>query len=133
MFIDSMLLMLGLLAAPVAPSPMAVSDSVAKRACAEPLRTGTFRVVATRGDGTNGSLALLLLENIGGCLEATFVTDDRGPAAIDQLSISPTALKGRLHLTGEAASFSVRFEDNRIEGSIVARKQEWRLEGRKTS
>lgn len=133
MFVSSLFLVIGLQLAPIAPPPVVASDSLPKRACVEPLRTGTFRVVATRTDGSSGALALLLLENIDGCLEATFVTDDSGPAAIEQLSMSATGLKGRLRLTGEAASFSVRFEDNRVAGSIVARKQEWRLEGRKTS
>ena len=132
MLVSALVLVMGLQAAPMTPEPVVAPDSIPKSTCVEPHRTGTFRVVATRTDGKAGAVALLLLENIGGCLEATFVTDDRGPAAIDRLSMSPSALQGRLHLTGEAATFTVRFEDNRVAGSIIGRKQEWRLEGRKT-
>ena len=135
MLISTLLFAFTMQAAEPAARLSTVSDSnaVPKRSCITPERTGTFRVVATRMDGHNGVLALLLLENIDGCLEATFVTDDRGPAAIEQLSLSSNTLKGRLNLTGEIAAFTVRFEDNRIAGAIVARKQEWRIEGRKTS
>ena len=109
------------------------ADSIQTKACVTPDRTGTFRVVATRTGGTDGVLALLLLENIDGCLEATFVTDDQAPAMIDQLTLSANILKGRINITGGPALFTVRFEDNRVAGSIIAKKQEWRIEGHKTS
>jgi hypothetical protein len=102
-------------------------------ACVTPDRTGTFRIVATRAGGTDAVPALLLLENINGCLEATFVTDDHAPAAIDQLALSANTLKGRISVTGELAVFTVRFDDARVVGSIVAKKQAWQIEGRKTS
>ena len=111
-----------------APSP--VSDSA--KACISPEQTGTFRLVATKTDGTSGALALLLLENINGCLEATFVTDERGPAAIDSLSFTNGTLTGRLNVTGEFAKLTAKFDGTNVAGSIVAKKAQWRLEGRKT-
>jgi hypothetical protein len=126
------MLALTLVAAPTPPAPF-ISDSLPKKACVTPDRTGTFRVTATKTDGKHGILALLLLENIDGCLEATFVTDDKGPAAIDQLSLSSDTLKGRLALPGESAQFTLRFNGPSVAGSIVGKKQEWRIEGRKTS
>jgi hypothetical protein len=124
--------------------PRSLAESVLKSAsdvglgmtpptCITPDRTGTFRIVATRAGGTDAVPALLLLENINGCLEATFVTDDHAPAAIDQLALSANTLKGRISVTGELAVFTVRFDDARVVGSIVAKKQAWQIEGRKTS
>lgn len=106
-------------------------------ACVTPERTGTFRVLATKVDGTNPVPAMLLLENIEGCLEATFVTDDRGPAIIDHLSLSGDTLKGSLNVTGIAAQVTFRFTGNTVPGttvagSIIERRQEWRVEGRRT-
>ena len=111
-----------------APSP--VSDSA--KACVTPEQTGTFRIVATKSDGKSGALALLLLENIGGCLEATLVTDERGPAAIDSLTLTNGTLTGRLNVTGEFAKLTAKFEGSNVAGSIVAKKQQWKIEGRKT-
>ena len=126
-------MVMGALAAISAGSPAQTTrDSIHTKACVTPDRTGTFRIFATRNGGTDGVLALLVLENINGCLEATFVTDDHAPAAIDQLTLSDNTLKGRINITGGAALFTVRFEDTRVAGSIIAKKQEWRIEGRKT-
>jgi hypothetical protein len=108
-------------------------DSIHTRSCVTPDRTGTFRIIATRAGGTDGVPALLLLENINGCLEATFVTDDRAPVAIDQLVQSANTLEGRINVTGGPAVLTVRFDDTHVAGSIVAKKQEWKIEGRKTS
>lgn len=54
-----------------APAPRAVSDSTPQKACITPDRTGSFRVTATQTDGKYGSIALVLLENVSGCLEAS--------------------------------------------------------------
>ncbi len=111
-----------------APAPRADSAT----ACVAPEQTGTFRIVTTKNDGTSGALALLLLENINGCLEATFVTEEKGPAAIDSLSLANGTLTGRLNVTGEFAKLTAKFEGATVAGSIVAKKSQWKLEGRKT-
>jgi len=113
-----------------ASAPSSVSDSA--KACVVPEQTGTFRLVATKTDGKSGALALLLLENINGCLEATLVTDERGPAAIDSLAFSNGTLTGRLNVTGEFARLTAKFDGTNVAGSIVAKKAQWKLEGRKT-
>ena len=111
-------------------APSAVADSA--KACVAPEQTGTFRIIATKSDGKSGALALLLLENINGCLEATLVTDERGPAAIDSLSFTNGTLTGRLNVTGEFAKLTAKFDGTNVAGSIVAKKAQWKLEGRKT-
>ena len=127
-------MVMGALAAISGGSPaQRAGDSIHTTACITPDHTGTFRIVATRAGATDAVPALLLLENINGCLEATFVTDDRAPVAIDQLAQSDNTLQGRIKVTGGLAVFTVRFEDTRVAGSIVAKKEEWRIEGRKTS
>jgi hypothetical protein len=131
MSITTALLMLTLAAAPN-PVVRPVADSA--KACVVPEQTGTFRLIATKADGKQGgALALLLLENIDGCLEATFVTDERGPAAIDSLSFSNGTLTGRLNVTGEFAKLTAKFDGKTVAGSIVAKKAQWKLEGRKTA
>jgi hypothetical protein len=77
--------------------------------------------------------ALLLLENIEGCLEATFITDGSSPAAIDHLAKSGDSLQGRLNVTGFETQVTLRFDGSAIAGSIVSKRQSWKLEGHKTS
>ena len=84
-------------------------------------------------DGKLGVPALLLLENIDGCLEATFVTDGSSPAAIDHLARSGDALQGRLNVTGAETQVTLRFDGSAVAGSIVGKRQSWKIEGRKTS
>ncbi|HEY9225457.1 MAG TPA: hypothetical protein VIP11_02340 [Gemmatimonadaceae bacterium] len=116
------------------PTPVArqMSDTTKARTCVTPERTGTFRVTATKANGSDGVLTLLVLENIGGCLEATLVTDEKGPAAIDRLSLAADTLKGQINVGEGPAAFVLRFNGETVAGSIVSKKQEWRLEGRKT-
>jgi hypothetical protein len=117
--------------APVNPSP--ASHVRAPETCVAPEHTGTFRLTASAADGKLGVPALLLLENIDGCLEATFVTDGSSPAAIDHLARSGDALQGRLNVTGAETQVTLRFDGSAVAGSIVGKRQSWKIEGRKTS
>src|SRR5689334_18179862 len=81
----------------------------AQASCVAPARTGTFRMMTTRLDGTFVRPALLVLENIDGCLEATFVTDGASPAIIDRLEVDGNQLSGALKLRSGEAKFSVHF------------------------
>lgn len=101
--------------------------------CVSPERTGTFRIFAAKPDGSQAIPAILVLENINGCLEASLVTDDRGPALIDHLSMSGDTLKGSLNITGNPAQVTIRFNGTAVAGTIVDRRQEWRVEGNRTS
>jgi hypothetical protein len=122
--------------APIVPS---VQSSIAAphrapETCVAPENTGTFRVTASRVDGTQGIPALLLLENIEGCLEATLITDGSNPAAIVHLAKDGNALQGLINVSGASESaVTLRIDGMSIEGSIVGKKQTWKLEGRKTS
>jgi hypothetical protein len=123
-------------AAFIAGAPLIPSTTPPARAhdaCVAPEHTGTFRVTASKVDGTQGIPALLLLENIEGCLEATFITDGSSPAAIDHLAKSGDALQGRLNVTGAETQVTVHFDGSAVVGSIVGKKQSWKFEGRKTS
>jgi hypothetical protein len=113
-------------------APRAVSADPAKT-CVSADRTGTFRVITKKAGGTALGLGLVLLENIDGCLEATFITDGAGPAIIDGLSLSGDTLKGNLKLSTGAAKVSLQFIGNGVAGSIVQGRNEWSVEGRKTS
>lgn len=123
----------------IAPSPTAphrALDRAPDRAspvCIAPEYTGTFRLTAARSDGTQPLPAMLLLENIDGCLEATFVTDDRSPAMIDHLSLSGDTLKGSLNVSGNPAQVTFRFSGRSVTGTIVGRHREWRVDGKRTS
>jgi hypothetical protein len=132
MFIVAQLAAAALMAAPKVPASTAAPTRAAA-VCIAPEHTGTFRVTASKIDGTEGVPALLLLESIDGCLEATFVTDGSSPAAIDHLSKSGEALQGRLNVTGSETQVTLRFDGTSVAGSIVGKRQTWKLEGRKTS
>src|SRR5437016_2398370 len=74
------------------PAPARASARPAAQACIAPDRTGTFRLTAVKTNGSDPQPAMLVLENIDGCLEVTFVTDERAPAIVDELSLSGDTL-----------------------------------------
>lgn len=113
--------------------PAAPGTASARASCVAPSRTGTFRMMTTRLDGTFVRPALLVLENIDGCLEATFVTDDASPAIIDRLKVDGNDLSGALKLPSGEAKFAVHFGESTIDGSITEGRQQWKFEGRRTS
>jgi hypothetical protein len=110
-----------------------VSPRPEARACIAPDRTGTFRLTAVKVNGTEPQPAMLVMENIDGCLEVTFVTDERAPAIVDELSLNGDTLNGSLRLSTGAAKVSLKFTPTGIAGSITKGHDEWRLEGRRTS
>ena len=127
------MLSLALVGGAPTPTPKVSVQPKPQPACITPERTGTFRVTATKPDGMIGVPAILVLENIEGCLEVTYVTDEKAPAVIDHLSQSNDMLRGQLNVTGSAAQVTLRFNGSSVAGSITQGKQEWRIEGRKTS
>jgi hypothetical protein len=133
LFIAAQLAAAAIVAGAPSMSSTKPAPSRAAETCVAPEHTGTFRVTASKVDGTQGVPALLLLENIEGCLEATFITDGSSPAAIDHLAKTGDALKGRLNVTGSDTQVTLRFDGSGVAGSIVGKRQEWKLEGRKTS
>ena len=108
-------------------------DSAGARSCITPTRTGTYRILAISKKGNEPRAAMLVLENIQGCLEVTFVTDGVGPAIIDRLSLTENTLKGSMRLSTGTATVSFQFSDKDVSGSIVEGKHEWKLDGRRTS
>jgi len=108
-------------------------DSAAAQSCITPARTGTYRILAISKKGNEPRAAMLVLENIQGCLEVTFVTDGVGPAIIDRLSLTENTLKGSMRLSTGTATVSFQFSDKDVTGSIVEGKHEWKLDGRRTS
>jgi hypothetical protein len=128
-----MILAFALLGAQPKPSTTMHPAINAARSCASVERTGTFRVVTKRDGTTAVGLGLVVLENIDGCLEATFITDDAGPAVIEDLATSGDSLKGSLKLSGGKAQLTLEFLGAKVNGSIVQGRNAWSLEGRKTS
>jgi hypothetical protein len=108
-------------------------DSAGVQGCITPVRTGTYRILAISKKGNEPRAAILVLENIQGCLEVTFVTDGVGPANIDRLSMTENTLKGSMRLSTGTATVSFQFSDKDVAGSIVEGRHEWKLEGRRTS
>jgi hypothetical protein len=118
----------------VSPTPsLPRVQHLAPTTCIAPERTGIFRVFAAKPDGSQTVPAMLVLENIEGCLEASFVTYDRGPANIDHLSLSGDTLKGSLNVTGSPAQVTFKFSGSSVAGTIMERRQEWRVEGKRTT
>ncbi len=131
MIVPSAVLALTLLGGAV--SPRASAPLVTPRACITPTQTGTFRIMATKADSSSARPAMLVLEDIAGCLEATLITDDRAPSAIDQLAFVGDTLHGSIRTDGGLAKVELRFTLTTVDGSILDGRQMWRLAGRKTS
>jgi hypothetical protein len=134
MTLTAMLLAIAsLTTAQATPSTPIDTGAPVTRACAAPARTGTFRVVATRANSTFSRPAMLVLENINGCLEITFVTDNVAPVIIDQLRVSADSVTGSIKLDTGAAIVALQFDGSNVSGSIHQGRQQWLLEGRRTS
>ncbi len=101
--------------------------------CVSVERTGTFRITTTLDGSSDVGLGLVILENVNGCLEATFVTDAAAPAAIDHLSLRDDTLTGSLKITAGDARLSLHFVGAAVDGSIVQGRNAWAVAGRKTS
>ncbi|HEY4132778.1 MAG TPA: hypothetical protein VGM50_19350 [Gemmatimonadaceae bacterium] len=104
-----------------------------QRTCMSPAKTGTFRLTAMTLDSTNAKVGILLLENVDGCLEATFVMDDGGPAIIDHLALSGDEITGSVRMMKGTARVLLRVNDAGLAGSIMDGRREWRLSGKRTS
>jgi siroheme synthase (precorrin-2 oxidase/ferrochelatase) len=133
MTIATVLLALALTGGEPAHARAVPVDSTGAKSCIAPARTGTYRVLAVSTKGNEPRAAILLLENIQGCLEVTLVTDASGPAVIDRVSVTENTLKGSLRLSTGTAQVSFQFSDKDVVGSIVEGRREWKLEGRRTS
>ena len=133
MTLAAALLALALTGGESAPARAIPVDSAVARSCITPARTGTYRILAISKKGNEPRAALLVLEDIQGCLEVTFVTDGVGPAIIDRLSLTDTTLKGSMRLSTGTAVVSIQFSEKDVSGSIVEGKHEWKLDGRRTS
>ena len=133
MTLATALLALALTGGESAPARGLPVDSADARSCITPARTGTYRILAISKKGNEPRAAMLVLENIQGCLEVTFVTDGVGPAIIDRLSLTDNTLKGSMRLSTGTATVSFQFSEKEVAGSIVEGRHEWKLEGRRTS
>jgi hypothetical protein len=114
-------------------TPAVVAPGQQAHECLAAERTGTFRVVTKKAGGSAVGLGLVVLENINGCLAATFITDDAGPAIIDGLSLAGDTLRGTVRLSSGTARLALQFIGANVAGSIVQGRNEWSIEGRKTS
>jgi hypothetical protein len=134
MTLTAMLLAIAALSAGQAKTSTPIDTGApATHACAAPARTGTFRIVATRANSTFSRPAMLVLENINGCLEITFVTDNVAPVIIDQLRVSADTVTGSIKLDTGAAEVALQFDGATVSGSIHQGRQQWLLAGRRTS
>jgi hypothetical protein len=123
------MLFTALLAATLSLSP----SSPAAPSCISPTQTGTYRFTALSKDSTSSKIGMIVLENIEGCLEATLLTDDAGPAIIDHLALQENVLSGNIRVSGGNAKVTLTLSSNGMIGSIADGKKEWKLAGRRTS
>ncbi|HWH50402.1 MAG TPA: hypothetical protein VN651_02590 [Gemmatimonadaceae bacterium] len=127
MFAAPVIAALSLFGGALSPRPAAPAG------CITPAQTGTYRVVAMKPDSSSARQAMLVLENIDGCLEASLITDDRGPAVINRVVISGDTLRGSVRTESGNGTIELRFTPTEVTGSIVDGRQHWRLAGRRTS
>jgi hypothetical protein len=133
MTLSATILAFALIAAPAKPDTTPATRVEPAKSCVAAERTGTFRVTTQKPGGKDLRLGLIVLENIDGCLEATFITDNASPAAIDGLTFSDNTLRGALRLSTGSAKVSLQFVGSNVEGSIVQGRNEWTVAGRRTS
>ena len=134
MTLTAMLLAIAALSAGQAKTSTPIDTGApAAHACAAPARTGTFRIVATRANSTFSRPAMLVLENINGCLEITFVTDNVAPVIIDQLRVSADTVTGSIKLDTGAAEVALQFDGATVSGSIHQGRPVATAAGRRTS
>lgn len=133
MSISATVLALALFGGQPAQARAITVDSGASRTCLAPERTGTFRVLAMSKKGNEPSAAILILENIQGCLEVTFVIGGTGPTVINSVTVDGNTLQGSLRLSTGTAKVSFKFSDKEVTGTIVEGRREWKLDGHRTS
>lgn len=104
-----------------------------QKTCTAPTQTGIFRITALTKDSISAKIGMVLLESVDNCLEASILTDDAGPAVIDQLQVNGNELTGRVRLPSGMAKVTFRVSGSTIAGSIVEGKHEWAVSGRRTS
>jgi hypothetical protein len=130
MLAASVVLAISLLGSAASPRPAVHSTTPT---CITPVQTGTYRVIAMKPDSSSARPAMLVLENIDGCLEATLVTDDRGPAVINHVVLAGDTLRGSVRTAAGTGRVEFRFSERAVTGSIVDGRQQWRVSGRRTS
>lgn len=110
--------------AAVAPSPAT---------CTATTHTGIFRVMAMHADSTGLRPAMIVLENIDGCLQATLITDEANPAVIDHLEYTGDTLNGTVRTVSGTARIQLQFDDAGVAGSITEGREHWLVRGRRTA
>lgn len=117
------MLLATLLAAAVAASPLHQTSP-----CPSPTQTGTFRFTALTKDSTNAKIGMIVLENIQGCLEATVLTDEGGPAIIDHIEVAGDMLTGNIRVSNGTAKVTLKFTAAGSPGrsSMAGRNGAWR-------
>lgn len=117
----------------LAASFLALSFANAPAPCITPTQTGIYRITATTKDSSDASVGLLLLENVGNCLEASIIADQGGPAIIDKLALKDNVITGRVHLRTGTADVSFQVSASDLTGSIKGARQAWVVNGKRTT
>jgi len=118
--------------APAATTPR-VSVTPFPVPCAATTHIGIFRVTAMHPDSTGLRPAMIVLENINGCLEATLITDEARPAVIDHLEYAGDTLSGTVRTGNGTAHVQLQFDDAGVAGSITEGAEHWVVRGRRTA
>lgn len=111
----------------------AIFSATPAQPCTAPTQTGTYRFTALNKDSTSSIVGMIVLENIDGCLEGTFITDDAAAAGMDHLVLTDDVLTGNLRVAKGSAKVTLRFTTAGLTGSIVDGRKEWKLAARRTS
>ena len=104
----------------------------APRPCGDSVKAGTFRLVVTSEKGAVTE-ALLVLERVEGCLEATFIADGVPASNMRLVSVVDGVVTGQLRMTDGVATATMRLTDNGINGDIARGKSLWRVTGKRTA
>jgi hypothetical protein len=100
--------------------------------CDQSIKPGTYRIFLT-SDKVAPMAALLLLERLEGCLEATFIADGSPASGMELVSVSEGVITAKLKTSDGMATVRFKPGDAGITGDIAQGKRIWKVEGKKTA
>ena len=107
-------------------------QSRATALCDQSIKTGTYRIILT-GDKVAPMEALLVLERLEGCLEATFIADGSPASGMQLVSVTDGMITAKLRTQNGDATIRFKPSDAGVTGDVAQGRRTWKVEGKKTA
>jgi len=112
-------------------APIRAQESTAP-VCDQTVKPGTYRIVL-KNEKLAPMVALLVLERLERCLEATFIAEGSPASGMHLVSVKDSVITARLRTAEGLATVTFRLQDNGLTGDVAEGKRIWRVEGKKTA